>query len=153
MFRLSLVVLAKKLKRIWVESKKIKAKWRANKARQALATTDTGNVDVPSALEAEVTSTGGSYPAPNKRKSGSADKRTPVSQPTASSHNSPRPAIDVVGDRFSHTEKSNSLHESKKLHPVIETSRSTSRHQPNMKLRMGALLEKIKRDHAEPVGR
>ncbi|KAF7304613.1 hypothetical protein MKEN_01175200 [Mycena kentingensis (nom. inval.)] len=124
---------AKKLKSQWVNSQKIKSKWKADK-RKHMQEVETEEVD-----EVE------DMPVPPMQPNSppSASKATKQSEPPRHQQH-PRSLRDRAREAYSRS----SLH-TYKSEPSGKRQRggTTGRGQPNMKLRMGVLLETIKRDY------
>ncbi|KAH7924586.1 hypothetical protein BV22DRAFT_1013033 [Leucogyrophana mollusca] len=169
---------AKKLKQTWVEAKKIKSQWRAQKKREGLPirkhVTPSGEAEVSGAqdasLERNVSPAHSNHkPEKQERKQNSAPPKS--SRRQRSSEREPSSSGDVSLRKLSrqaysrnslHTQKSNPLHRRResggthggsshhdqggKAVAAVSRDRGRGKGQPDMKLRMTAMLEKIKRD-------
>ncbi|OAX43530.1 hypothetical protein K503DRAFT_680926 [Rhizopogon vinicolor AM-OR11-026] len=146
---------ARKLKKSWVESKKIKSQWKAQKKREDLLQ-----------RRGEALSDGDAPPAHNKKRSSVDEEKshTPQASPSNTSADGRISLRDLTRQAYSrdslHTYKANpKRHDTKpsrggnSQRGSAGGGRSTSfgdrdreKGQPNMKFRMTAMLEKIKRD-------
>jgi hypothetical protein len=162
--------IAKKLKKDWVDIKKIKNKWRTEKRKEgfvggsaSIKQGDRRNDDIREE---------GSSEHPNEVDEAHDEGRvlTPPKQSSARAHSRAEqilekqkedPVRDMTREAYSraslHTYKSDPLHRNRSRGGssrgdgvTIRTAggRGRGRGQPNMKLRMGAMLEKIKRDYS-----
>ncbi|KAK7014980.1 hypothetical protein R3P38DRAFT_2998763 [Favolaschia claudopus] len=139
---------AKKLKQTWVQNQKIKTKWKLEKRKEAARATkqaedaavdesDTEGDDQAPSISAPIPS----QPSPPTRK-----KRAPGRSHPPESESAQAPSLrDRAREAYSpatlHTYRSNSSGKPRGGKPGAR-----GRGQPNMKLRMGVLLETIKRD-------
>ncbi|KAE9400747.1 hypothetical protein BT96DRAFT_956740 [Gymnopus androsaceus JB14] len=138
------VARAKSLKKSWVEKTKIKSKWKAERRKLGLPSRSLPetNDEVPEDEEAAVEEEPSPKPHPK------------ATHPDTPSTSTSQPKEHVTPDLRELTRKAYSretLHtyKSDPLNQRRGTSRgrgTRGRGQPNMKLRMGAMLEKIKRD-------
>lgn len=126
------LIPAKRLKKSWVENHKIRSKWKAQKKREGL----TNQSGTSSHLQDQADTDSGSNTSPSR------PDKPPVSSP-APSHDK-QSLRDLrrlaYASKPLHTQKAVSPHRSGNAPVGRETG------QPNMKLRMDVLLEKIKRD-------
>lgn len=152
---------AKKLKKTWVNTKKIKSKWKAEKRREGLATgsnlveriSEEGELsDDLTGDEADGRNEGADLlPTRTDRKDSSREEG-----PQAEKERSLR---DMTREAYSqsslHTYKSDPLSRRRRREEGVRGGRGyrgtgapagRGRGQPNMKLRMEVMLEKIKRD-------
>ncbi|KIM87019.1 hypothetical protein PILCRDRAFT_95910 [Piloderma croceum F 1598] len=144
---------AKKLKKNWVDIKKIKSKWRTEKRKGGLV--KEGSSEHPN--EVDGTHDEGRVLTPPKQSPARAHTR----MEQISKKQKEDPVRDMTREAYSraslHTYKSDPLHRNRgrggssrgdKATYSTAGGRGQGRGQPNMKLRMGAMLEKIKRDYS-----
>ncbi|KIM62074.1 hypothetical protein SCLCIDRAFT_25290 [Scleroderma citrinum Foug A] len=143
---------AKKLKRSWVDNKKLKTQWKAQKKRQGLSEDKpSSHCEVPSEDASDV------HASSEVRDSTPVHTEPPLASSPPTSKTSLRDLTRQAYSRSTlHTHKSGPLR--KQRGPNVPFSRERSKDnqvnkpshrpngQPDMKLRMNAMLEKIKRD-------
>jgi len=162
-------IIAKKLKKTWINTKKIKSKWRAEKRKEGLVggSTSMKERQQHSDDELEELSSENSKEDEDKEKVSTPSRRsTQTHRETNRTGHIPEaqrddPVRNMMREAYSpsslHTYKSDPLHRrgrgggSQRGRASRGTNSSVGgmgrgRGQPNMKLRMGAMLEKIKRD-------
>jgi len=145
---------AKQLKKAWVQTAKIKSKWKAQKRREAVLSSHSGldaddELELANQSDSEITAKNKSHPP---------EKKTKHAEGNASVAN--KEQNQSLRDLFRRAYSKDSLH-TYKSHPLKKrrggqqqqgsrkgNAASTTRGQPNMKLRMHAILEKIKQDYS-----
>jgi hypothetical protein len=167
----SLCTIAKKLKKTWVDIKKIKSKWRAEKRKEGLVG---GSASVGQGRQRsdDIPEEGFSDADEADEDHDEEHVLTPSKQPPTRTHRNDSRAEhisaeqkeyslrDMTKEAYSrsslHTYKSDPLHRNRGRGGSSQSGREAEaargrgrgRGQPNMKLRMGAMLEKIKRDYS-----
>lgn len=145
--------LATQLKNNWVRAAKIKSKWKAEKRREGFETTNGRQPQTSVTNDNQLASERGESPHEDSESS-DPDEQTEQIQ-AGSSRPDPQPAESLrelskkaYSPNSLHNHRADPLHrrkgESSSNRDV--PSRGRSRGQPNMKLRMNAMLEKIKQD-------
>jgi hypothetical protein len=157
-------VIAKKLKKTWVDTKKIKSKWKAEKRKERLVG---GSASTEQRRQPSDDTQGG----PSRNSDDEADEdlsderaSTPSKRPSIRTHGhagrteqileaqKEDSLRDMTREAYSrsslHTYKSDPLRRSRGRGTRGTGEIGRGRGQPNMKLRMGAMLEKIKRDYS-----
>jgi hypothetical protein len=168
-------IIAKKLKKTWVDIKKVKSKWKAEKHKEGLVgcsnsieqrrqqsgdIREEGSFENSDEDEADEGQDDEQVAIPSKQSPNQTHMHTSRTEP-ARKENSLR---DMMREAYSpsslHTYKSDPLGQSRGRGGVSQRGRGSratnssaderdrGRGQPNMKLRMGAILEKIKRDYS-----
>lgn len=149
--------VAKKLKKTWVDTKKLKAKWKAEKRKESLANTiEQSSREAEEGDDAEASDhsskAGDAIITSQKSLRPHHVARTNESQASNLNETSIR---DLTKEAYSwtslHNYKSDPLNRGRGCGRGRSRGASRGgrgRGQPNMKLRMGAMLEKIKRDYA-----
>jgi hypothetical protein len=128
------MVQAKQLKSLWVQTQKIKSKWKAEKRREGL-----------SSQRREPNEKG-----PRQKLRVDPEPFVEQERPVG---DTPRPSLreltkTAYASSSLHNHKSDPLHKRRGESSIQQGGIDRSRGQPNMKLRMNALLEKIKQDFA-----
>jgi hypothetical protein len=165
---------AKKLKKTWVDTKKIKSKWKAEKRKEGLVG---GSTSIEERQSGDIREEGSSDNSNEEVDDGHGEhiptlsKRPPTRPPRKDSRTEHIPEAqkedslrNMTREAYSqsslHTYKSDPLRRSRGsgggsqrgcgVRGTNSSARGVGRGrgQPNMKLRMGAMLEKIKRDYA-----
>ncbi|KAG9318726.1 hypothetical protein JVU11DRAFT_825 [Chiua virens] len=135
---------AKQLKKSWVEDRKIRSKWKAQKKREGLSGQPRRPVDDASEHIRDDANA-------NSEPEASSTPRDKSITPTPVPHHDRQSLRDLRRIAYTanppRTQKSDSSHSKRDHH--IDRSGKPLKHengQPNMKLRMNVLLERIKRD-------
>ena len=143
--------IARKFKKAWVEKAKITSKWKAQKKKEGLM--EKAKLEIPQYGSEERDHTDN----PSASSHGPAREELLPPQGAKTSRQSEEPkkpdefadVRELLREAYSkstlHTFKSDPL---KKRTPSAGRKGEIGKGQPNMKLRMNALLAKIKRDHA-----
>jgi hypothetical protein len=144
---------AKQLKNSWVQAQKIKSKWKAQKRKEGFATGSNRAAPAPSA----------ETPNEDQSQHDSSDEDTSESEQhskRAVDESAAKPSLRELAKKAYalsslHNHRSDPLHKRKGETFTVNrggpqgrggSGRGTGRGQPNMKLRMNAMLEKIKQD-------
>jgi hypothetical protein len=165
-WQVDLGVTARKLKRDWVEKKKIKSIWRRQKQKQGLLAVQAGD---PQQETVTIESLETNMGPEDTKLSGEESKRADVDEPTFSAmtppvvprHSAQRPQTKAKSFAPSQIDKSHQVpdrssatHRERSQRSLREqVGRSGGRSirgkgkQPDMRVKMGKLLEKIKQNH------
>jgi len=143
---------AKQLKKAWIETAKIKSRWKAHKRREAVLSSHSGlegDTAMADQSDSEITHENKSRP--------SHEKKTKTTHPEGNANVTNKEKQQSLRDLFRKAYSKESLH-TYKSDPLKKGRRqqqgagrggnAASRGQPNMKLRMNAMLEKIKQDYS-----
>ncbi|KIO13604.1 hypothetical protein M404DRAFT_19035 [Pisolithus tinctorius Marx 270] len=149
-------ITAKKLKRSWVDSKKLKSQWKAQKKREGIWNKPSSQPDNCGGEMAEQACLNGASDPPVESDRKAAEDTLLVDKHSAETSTTNQVSLrELKRQAYSpstlHTHKSDPVRKRRDTnasspHSVKKDPSHHTKGQPNMKLRMNAMLEKIKRD-------